>query len=130
MLCAEVTGAISLCLLLSADTNNHLNYFNIVIHFLFLSSMLCHVLLGETTWRREGAGRESRGHTGRRTTKTGNVQPLLRDGDCGRLHVKSLTRRNLDLRSSPSRSGVKVNVFIPVGSRVCLLSCVYPRTVL
>lgn len=54
--------------------------------------------------------------------KRGTVQPLLRDGDCGRLHIEIHTRRNLDLRSLPLRSGVKVKVFIAVASRVCLLS--------
>lgn len=52
---------------------------------------------------RGGAGRESRGHTGRCSTKTGNVQPLLHDGGCGRVDVKLY----LDFRSSPSTPGVK-----------------------
>lgn len=54
--------------------------------------------------------------------KRGTVQPLLRDGDCGRLHVETRKRRNLDLRSSPRRSGVTVKVFVAVASRACLLS--------
>lgn len=99
---------------------------------IFLSSMVCHVLICKPpeVGGREGAGRKSRGHTGRCTTKTGNIQPLLRDGDCGRLHVKFHTRRNLDLRNSPLRPSDKVKVFISLWSHPCLLSGVSSVTVL
>lgn len=32
--------------------------------------------------------------------KTGSIQPLFRDGDCGRLRIHFYSARNLDLRSS------------------------------
>lgn len=87
--------------------------------------MLCHVLISKLPEvGREGAGRESRGHTGRWTTKTGNIQPLLRDGDCGSLNVKFHTRRYLELRSSPLGPGVKVKAFKPLGP-ACVSSPAY-----